>query len=337
MSFWWQGNVTLISWVRNQLYCTQTLTLTLLTYRLWWAPNNASRWQMGFNSAFKGLNCWIISVRNFRNITAGLCAGPGDGSKPGRVQKEAVLAWSRVQSGCPNGMIYLLTYLLTYLPSYLLIYLVTYFLTYLLTNSMEQSPSWEANRFSASQETPRILRNPKVHYHIHKCPPPVPILSQLDPVHTPTLTSWRSILIISTLPCLDFPSGLFPSGFPTQNPVYASPLPHTRYISPHLILLDFITRTIFGEQYKSLSSSLCSFLHSPVISSFLGPNILLSTVLSNTLSLRSSLSVSDQVSHPYKSTGKIIVLYVLMSCYYYSWKWRAHSICIINLLSEWHS
>ena len=32
-----------------------SLTLTLLTWRIWWAPNNASRWQMGFNSAFKGL------------------------------------------------------------------------------------------------------------------------------------------------------------------------------------------------------------------------------------------------------------------------------------------
>jgi hypothetical protein len=47
-------------------------------------------------------------------------------------------------------------------------------------------------------------------------------------------------------------------------------------------------------------------------SSLLGPNILLSTLFSNTLSLRLSLSVNDHVSHSYSTTGKIIVLYILI-------------------------
>ena len=91
--------------------------------------------------------------------------------------------------------------------------------------------------------------------------------------------------------------------FPHQNHTYySSPVPHTRYMPHPSHFLEFITRTILGEEYRSLSSSLCSFLYSPVASSLLGPNILLNILFSNTLSLRSSLNVSDQVSHPYKTT-----------------------------------
>jgi hypothetical protein len=82
---------------------------------------------------------------------------------------------------------------------------------------------------------------------------------------------------------------------PHQNPV----------CSAHLILLYFIMQLTFGEQYRSLSSSLCSLLHSPVTSSLLGRNILLDTLFSNTLSLFSSLNVSNQVSHPHKQHAKL--------------------------------
>jgi hypothetical protein len=48
----------------------------------------------------------------------------------------------------------------------------------------------------------------------------------------------------------------------------------------------------------------------------LDPNILFSTLLSNTLSLCSPLNIREQVSHPYRTTGKIIVLYILMFTFF---------------------
>ena len=175
--------------------------------------------------------------------------------------------------------------------TYLLIYLFTYLFPYLLTSltySMEQSP-WEANRFSVSQEIPRILWNPKVHYHIHKSPLLVPFLSQLNSVHTsPYPTSWRSISILSSHLCLGLPSGLLPSGFPTKTlyMLLLSPIHVT--CSAHLIL-NFVTCTVLGEEYRSLSSLLCSFLHFLVTSSLLGPNILLNTLLSTGYSIYTQL------------------------------------------------
>ena len=122
----------------------------------------------------------------------------------------------------------------------------------------------------------------------------------------PHHTFWRSILILSSHLRLVLPVGLFPSVFPTNNLFTPLHSPMRATCPAHLILLDLINRTVLDEHYRSLSSSLCSFLHSPVTSSLLGPTIPLSTLYSNTLNVRSSLNVSDQVSHPYKTTDKII-------------------------------
>jgi hypothetical protein len=128
----------------------------------------------------------------------------------------------------------------------------------------------------------------------------------------PYPTSWSSILIFFSYLHLGLPSGLFPSCFPTET-LYAPLLSPIHATCPScLILLNLITCIIFGEKYRSLSSSLCSFPHSPVNSSLLGPNIFFSTLFSNPHSQNFSLSVCDQVSHPHSTTGKIIFPYVLI-------------------------
>jgi hypothetical protein len=66
------------------------------------------------------------------------------------------------------------------------------------TYSMQHNRFWETNRFSASQNIPRILWNLKVHYRIHKFPPPFPTWASSVQSIPPHPTSWRSILILSS-------------------------------------------------------------------------------------------------------------------------------------------
>ena len=102
----------------------------------------------------------------------------------------------------------------------------------LLTHSMEQSPSWEDNRFSASQGIPRISWDLKDHYCIHKWRNLSPSWASSFQSILPCPTSWRSILILSSHLHLDLPNGLFPSGFPTKTPICLSSQPYMLHALP---------------------------------------------------------------------------------------------------------
>ena len=176
----------------------------------------------------------------------------------------------------------------------------------LLTSTIEQSPPWEANRFSASQRNSPNSMEPEGSLPRLQESITCPYLEPDHPVHVPHPTSWKCITILLSDLRLGIPSSLFPSSFLTKT-LYPPLLSNIRAIcSTLLILLDFFNRITFGVEYRPISSSLYSFLHFHVILSLLGPNILLCTLLTNTPSLRSSLNVSDQFSHPYKTTCKTI-------------------------------
>ena len=123
---------------------------------------------------------------------------------------------------------------------------------------MEHSPSSEANCSLPSQEIPLIVRNPEVHYCVHKNLPLVPILSQIKPVHFPTfyfLKTHFNVILPSMRrsptwsPCLRFPPQTF---------MHLSSSPICATCSAHLILLDLITWKILV--YTALGKKSTSYL-----------------------------------------------------------------------------
>ena len=214
-----------------------------------------------------------------------------------QIEIRSVSPWAGLECAHLLGLTSAFTAIAIALMLFLWLLILTYLLTPWCRVLLEKLTGLQlVKKFPAFHRTRRFITTLTSVRHLS--------LSWARPIQSiyPHPTSWRSILILFNHLRLGLPSGLLPFGFPSKTLYTTFPSPIHATCPAHLILLDFITRTILGEEYKSFSSSLCNLLHFPVTSSLLGPNILLNTMFPNTLSFLYSRNVNDQVSHPYKTT-----------------------------------
>jgi len=139
--------------------------------------------------------------------------------------------------------------------------------------------------------------NPQVNYCNHKNLQPVPIMNQINLINDLQSTCCRSILVSPT-------NYVWLS--PPRYCMHLSTSPYVLHASPISFFLMWWPKYLLSTDHK-----MSHFPHSHITKSIVGPNIFLSPPFPNTHSLCSSLNVEDQLSHPCKAKGKIIVLYIL--------------------------
>jgi hypothetical protein len=154
----------------------------------------------------------------------------------------------------------------------------------------------------------RLLWNPKFHYRVYKNLALPPILSQINPVHTTPCFLSKIYLNIIHLLTLWSSKLLFSFGISTGI-LYAFVFSILTKCPDNLIILHLII-LFYSPKSTGYESAHCA-----LYSSFLShhPSSVLVTLFSDALCLCFSLNVGDNISNRYRTTRKIIVLYILIS------------------------
>jgi hypothetical protein len=205
---------------------------------------------------------------------------------------------SRIMSSITNKLTNSLTDQLHGAKSFMRIYLFIYLSIPLILNGPIENPAV----IQATQEFSNIIWNLKFHYHVHRSLPHVPILSQMNSVHTTSFYFLRSTLILFSHWHLGHPTGLIPFGFPTEI-LNAFLLFHYMLCSSHPSRLDHFN--YIWQSVQVMKHLFMQFLPAPIMSPLLVPHILRSTMFSNTLSPCPSLNVRYQYHTHTKPQAKL--------------------------------